>query len=231
MFEFSSAEFWLAVGEITLLDVLLGGDNAVVIALACRHLPASQRLRGVMWGTGAAVALRVVLIVFAMQLLELPYLKLVGGLLLTGIGIKLMLPHADHTHQEVNASDKLWVAVKTIVLADLVMSVDNVMAVAGAAQAAQTSSPNVLVVLGLLISVPIIVWGSQLVLKAMEAFPALVSLGAMLLGWIAGEMISAEPVLQQWLGVWMWPHALAGSLALVVLGLGWWLGHRQLGRT
>lgn len=237
MFEFLSFEFWMAVGEITLLDLLLGGDNAVVIALACRHLPPAQRLKGIVWGTGAAIVLRVVLILFAMELLTLPYIKLAGGALLLWIGVRLMLPHSSDDHSAVDASDKLWVAVRTIVVADVIMSVDNVMAVAAAAQTAHTQHHNVLVVIGLLISVPIIVWGSQLVLRAMASLPMLVTLGAMLLGWIGGEMLAQEGVVHtawqyvvQGLPVALHPiqtHGLSALGASMVLGVGWLLQRRS----
>ena len=136
MLEFLTPEFWIAVGQIILIDILLGGDNAVVIALACRQLPENQRMQGIMWGTVGAIGLRVLLIVFALTLLTIPYLKIVGGLLLVWIGVKLMIPDEEGDHSVVDASDKLWSAVKTVILADLVMSIDNVMAIAGAAQGA-----------------------------------------------------------------------------------------------
>ncbi len=129
------APFWVAVGQIILIDILLGGDNAVVIALACRNLPPKQRAAGILWGTAGAIGLRVVLILFALVLLSVPYLKIVGGALLLWIGVKLLLPH-DDGHGEINASDRLWGAVRTIIVADLVMSPDNVIAIAGAAESA-----------------------------------------------------------------------------------------------
>lgn len=188
----ASPEFWLALGQIIVIDILLGGDNAVVIALACRKLPPAQRTRGILWGTAGAIVLRVVLIVFAMTLLALPLLKFVGALLLLWIGVKLLAPDEDDGHGNVRGSDKLLAAIKTIIVADLVMSVDNVIAIAGAAQNAGEHS-LLLVVLGLLISIPIIVWGSQLVIKLMERFAAIVTLGGMLLGWIAGGMLVTDP--------------------------------------
>ena len=195
MLEFLTPEFWIAVGQIILIDILLGGDNAVVIALACRQLPENQRMQGIMWGTVGAIGLRVLLIVFALTLLTIPYLKIVGGLLLVWIGVKLMIPDEEGDHSVVDASDKLWSAVKTVILADLVMSIDNVMAIAGAAQGAAEHQQVPLVIFGLLVSVPIIVWGSQLVLKIMDSMPIVITLGAMLLGWIAGIMIWSDPVL------------------------------------
>ena len=134
MQEFLTAHFWLAVGQIILIDILLGGDNAVVIALACRGLPAHQRIKGILWGTVGAILLRVALIAFTLTLLQVPFLKLVGGLLLVWIGVKLIAPHDEDAHSDIQASDKLWGAVKTIIVADLIMSLDNVIAITGAAQ-------------------------------------------------------------------------------------------------
>ncbi len=194
----TSPEFWLAVGQIIMIDILLGGDNAVVIALACRKLPPNLRTRGIMWGTAGAIVLRVVLIFFALTLLKLPFLKLVGGALLLWIGIKLLLPEADDDHSNMEASDKLWGAVKTVIIADFVMSLDNVIAIAGAAEGAGGSHQMPLVIFGLLVSIPIIVWGSQLVIKLMDRFPIVITLGAMLLGWIAGTMLVTDPALNAW---------------------------------
>lgn len=191
--------FWLAVGQIVLIDILLGGDNAVVIALACRKLPQAQRLQGILWGTAGAIALRVVLIFFALALLSLPLLKVFGAFLLVWIGVKLLQPEAEDDHAEIASSDKLWSAVKTVIVADLVMSLDNVIAIAGAAQSsghAQHQMP--LVVLGLMISIPIIVGGSQIVIKLMDRLPIIITLGGMLLGWIAGTMAVGDP--------WIIPH-------------------------
>ncbi|MDH0865516.1 TerC family protein [Mitsuaria sp. GD03876] len=194
----TSPEFWLAVGQIILIDILLGGDNAVVIALACRKLPPALRTKGILWGTAGAIVLRVVLIFFALTLLKLPFLKLVGGALLLWIGIKLLLPEADDDHSKMEASDKLWGAVKTVIIADFVMSLDNVIAIAGAAEGAGGSHQMPLVIFGLLVSIPIIVWGSQLVIKLMDKFPIVITLGAMLLGWIAGTMLVTDPALNAW---------------------------------
>jgi YjbE family integral membrane protein len=217
----TSPEFWLAVGQIILIDILLGGDNAVVIALACRKLPPNLRTRGILWGTAGAIVLRVVLIFFALTLLKLPFLKLVGGILLLWIGIKLLLPEADDDHSKMEASDKLWGAVKTVIIADFVMSLDNVIAIAGAAEGAGGAHQMPLVIFGLLVSIPIIVWGSQLVIKLMDKFPIVITLGAMLLGWIAGTMLVTDPALNSW--VPMQAGAKAGTtevLPQVYYGLG-----------
>ena len=196
---FTSPEFWIAVGQIIMIDILLGGDNAVVIALACRKLPAAQRRLGILWGTAGAIGLRVLLIFFALTLLKIPFLKIVGALLLIWIGIKLLMPEDDGGHGDIQASDKLWAAVKTVIVADLVMSVDNVIAIAGAAESAGGDHTMPLVIFGLLVSIPIIVWGSQLVIKLMDRFPVVIVAGGMLLGWIAGTMAVTDPAVLDWM--------------------------------
>jgi YjbE family integral membrane protein len=193
MDQFMNADFWIAVGQIIMIDILLGGDNAVVIALACRKLPPKQRTQGILWGTAGAIGLRVVLIFFALTLLAIPYLKIVGAVLLLWIGVKLLLPDDHEGHGDIQASDKLWAAVKTVIVADLVMSVDNVIAIAGAAESAGGDHKMPLVIFGLLVSIPIIVWGSQLVIKLMDRFPMIITIGGMLLGWIAGAMAVTDP--------------------------------------
>jgi YjbE family integral membrane protein len=223
MLEFLTPAFWVAVGQIILIDILLGGDNAVVIALACRGLPQKQRKLGIIYGTAGAIVLRVILIAFALALLAIPYLKLVGGLLLVWIGVKLLMPQDDHDdHAGIASSDKLWGAVKTVIVADLVMSVDNVLAIAGAAESAgQHQLP--LVIFGLIVSIPIIVAGSQLVLKLMDRFPVIITLGAMLLGWIAGQMMFTDPGVKAHLPDakgWEYAAAATGALLVLVLGKG-----------
>ena len=195
MEQFMTADFLLAVGQIIMIDILLGGDNAVVIALACRKLPPQQRKMGILWGTAGAIVLRVILIFFALTLLQIPYLKIVGAVLLLWIGIKLLQPEHDEAHSNIEASDKLWAAVKTVIVADFVMSLDNVIAIAGAAEGAGGDNEMPLVIFGLLVSIPIIVWGSQLVIKLMDRFPLIITLGGMLLGWIAGTMTVTDPAL------------------------------------
>lgn len=229
MQEFMTAQFWLAVGQIIMIDILLGGDNAVVIALACRKLPPRQRMQGILWGTAGAIALRVVLIFFALALLQIPFLKIVGAVLLLWIGIKLLLPEHEEEHGNVQASDKLWGAVKTVIVADFVMSLDNVIAIAGAAQGAHAAHQMALVIFGLLVSIPIIVWGSQMVIKLMDRFPVIITLGGMLLGWIAGHMAVTDPLLQPWAdaqGPWL-VYAASAIGALLVLVAGKWLAGRQ----
>jgi YjbE family integral membrane protein len=192
--QFLTPAFLLAVGQIIMIDILLGGDNAVVIALACRKLPDSQRTKGIIWGTLGAIVLRVILIFFALTLLQIPFLKLVGAALLIWIGIKLLVPEEDG-HLNVDGGDRLWSAVKTVIVADLVMSIDNVIAIAGAAENVGGEHKMSLVIFGLLVSIPIIVAGSRLVLRLMDRFPVVITLGGMLLGWIAGTMAVSDPAI------------------------------------
>ena len=221
MEEFLTAHFWVAVGQIIMIDVLLGGDNAVVIALACRQLPAHLRVKGILWGTAGAIVLRVILIAFALTLLQVPFLKLVGAALLVWIGVKLLAPDDEDGHAGIKGSDKLWAAVKTVIVADLVMSIDNVIAIAGAANAAGGQHQLPLVIFGLLVSIPIIIWGSQLVLKLMDRFPAIITVGGMLLGWIAGTMAHTDPSVRDWIPqtpVWSYSLGALGAVLVWVMG-------------
>ncbi|MEZ5533537.1 MAG: TerC family protein [Steroidobacteraceae bacterium] len=216
--EITTPEFWIAVGQIIVIDILLGGDNAVVIALASRRLPQAQRRQAIFWGVFGAVALRVVMIFFALKLLQIPYLKLGGGLLLLSIGIKLLLPQHDGEGHDIKASTHLLGAVRTIVLADAVMSLDNVIAIAAAAK-----DHLGLVIFGLLVSVPIIVWGSKFVLKLMDRFPIVIVGGAALLGWIAGDMIAHDVAIHDKVvallpGPLAWAAPVAGALLVVIIG-------------
>ncbi len=234
--EFLAELNWLAVGQIILIDILLGGDNAIVIALACRNLPANLRLRGILWGTFGAIAIRIVLIAFAVTLLQMPFIKLVGGVLLFWIGTKLL--SEDDGHGEINGSDKLLSAIKTIVVADLVMSLDNVIAIASAAEQAAGEHQLLLVVFGILVSIPIIVWGSTLVLKLMEKAPLIITLGAALLGYLAGGMIISDVAIKGWVQTYL-PHhefvvpglqlhlslpGVVGAIGVVIVGS--WLARR-----
>lgn len=221
MEEFLTAHFWIAVGQIIMIDILLGGDNAVVIALACRQLPPHQRTKGILWGTAGAIVLRVILIAFALTLLQVPFLKLVGAVLLLWIGVKLLVPE-EEGHSNIQGSDKLWAAVKTVIIADLVMSVDNVIAIAGAATGAAAQHQLPLVIFGLLVSIPIIIGGSQMVLKLMDRFPAIITIGGMLLGWIAGTMAHSDPAVRDWLpqtSAWNYGLGVAGALGVLLVGM------------
>lgn len=220
MLEFINALHWGAIFQIILIDILLGGDNAVVIALACRNLEHKQRVRGIIWGTAGAIILRVVLIAFALTLLNLPFLKLVGGALLIWIGVKLLVPETEG-HGNVGSSTTLWNAVKTIIIADFVMSLDNVIAIAAAANNTHADHQMYYVIFGLIVSVPIIVWGSTLVLKLIDRFPIVVTLGAALLGWIAGGMLINDSIVVSQLaaitnGAWIEPAQQASAYDSVI---------------
>ena len=192
--DFTSAAFWAALGSIIWVNVLLSGDNAVVIALAARSLPAHQRTKAIVAGSVAAIALRVMLTVFAVSLLQLPYLKIVGALALLWIGVQLLVPD-DEDEGGTHTITRPWAAVRTILIADLVMSVDNVLGVAAAADGGPPESRVLLLVLGLGMSIPLIVFGSQLLLGMMERLPVIVSFGAALLGFVAGEMLVSDRAL------------------------------------
>ncbi|CAG4883940.1 Integral membrane protein, YjbE family [Georgfuchsia toluolica] len=222
--DFSSAHFWVAVAQIVMIDVVLSGDNAVVIALACRKLPTEQRHKGILWGVAGAVTLRIILTAFAALLLSLPYIKFGGGLLLLWIGVKLLLPEDGHGEGGIDAADNLWGAVKTIIVADFVMSIDNVIAVAGAAHGSLG-----LLIFGLAVSIPLIIWSSQFVLKLMDRFPVIVTGGAALLGWVAGSMIATDVVLKQWLEAHL-PYAdklFATAGAVLVVAMGYAIARRM----
>jgi YjbE family integral membrane protein len=210
---------WSALAQIIVIDLLLGGDNAVVIAMACRRLPRELQTKAIYGGMLGAIVLRIVLLFCAVHLLALPFLKLLGGLLLVWIGIKLVA-HQDEDDAPIDGGTRLWTAIRTIVVADVVMSLDNVLAVAAAGDG------NVyLVAAGVLISIPVIVLGSRLVLAALERFAWLVTAGGALIGWIAGGMAIGDPVLQGYLPHVSWLHWVASAAtAAPVLLSGLWLG-------
>ena len=224
--DLTSTVFWVAVGQIILIDIVLSGDNAVVIALACRNLSPEQRRKGIFWGVAGAIGLRVVLTAFAAVVMNLPWLKAVGAILLLWIAVKLMLPEEDEGH-DIEASSNLWGAVKTIIVADFVMSLDNVIAVAGAAHGSLA-----LLLFGLAFSIPLIVWSSQLILRWMERWPWIVLLGAGLLGYVAGQMIFSDPGVTGLLpALPAWSAKAAGVIgALLVVVVGRWLEQRILAR-
>jgi len=215
-----NAVFITAVLQIIAIDILLGGDNAIVIALACRRLPPEQRRLGIFWGVFGAVALRLILIFFALQLLNLPGLKIVGGLLLLWIGIKLIQPDSDqHNEATVAGSTRLIGAIKTIIVADAVMSLDNVIAVSAAAR-----DNLVVAVIGVMISVPIVIWGSRFVLWLLDRFPIVILLGGALLGWIGGGMLIGDAALQSFTADWpkysKYLAAIIGALLVLAVGKG-----------
>jgi YjbE family integral membrane protein len=223
--DLTSSLFWIAVLQIIAIDIMLGGDNAVVIALACRKLPPEQRKKGIFWGVVGAIGLRVVMVFFALQLLAVPYLKMAGGALLLWIGVKLLLPEQGEGHDSIDGGTTLMAAIKTIVVADAVMSLDNVIAVAGASHGSM-----VLVAFGILVSIPIVVWGSKLVLALMDRFPVVITFGAALLGWIAGGMMLTDQAMPATVAKQL-PYAglvFSGVGATLVVAVGKWLGRRQV---
>ena len=180
-----------AVLQIVAIDIILGGDNAIVIALACRNLPKHQQRAGILWGTAGAIVLRVILVFFATSLMEIPGLRLIGGILLIWIGIKLLTEVETHDLEgKINQSSNLLTAIRTIIIADFVMSLDNALAITAAAK-----GDIGLVVFGLLLSVPIIIWGSALILRLMERFPVIITAGAGLLGWLGGSLMISDKLL------------------------------------
>jgi len=192
MDELMTQAFWIGLAKIIGVNVVLSGDNAVVIALAARALPAKQQKQAISWGAGAAVVMRIILTIFAVALLTLPWLKLIGAALLLWIGVKLLVP--EEGGEGVDASDNLVSAIKTILIADLVMSLDNVIAVAAAA-----GGSYVLLILGLAISIPLVIFGATLLIKLMERWPIIITIGAALIGWVAGEMVVTDPALDGWM--------------------------------
>lgn len=221
--EFLAMLDWSVILQIILIDVLLGGDNAVVIALACRNLHPNQRKAGILWGTAGAIILRIVLTAFAVTLLQIPYLKLVGALLLLWIGFKLLAESGGDDDHDLEAPDKLFAAVKTIIIADLVMSLDNVLAIAGAAgQVDDQAHQFGYIVFGLIVSVPLIIGGSRIVLYLIDRFPIIVTAGAGLLGWIAGGMLMTDPGIIKHFGEGIEDYGLiagiVGALGVMVVG-------------
>lgn len=214
---------WIRLAEIIGVNILLSGDNAVVIALAARSLPPPMRRMAIVLGSVGAIVMRVALTVVASEMLQLQWLRLVGGLLLLWIGVKLLIPEGEDAHAQ-NASKGVWSAVRTILLADLVMSLDNVL---GVAAAAHGSKP--LLIAGLAISIPLIVFGSAIILKVMDRFPMVIILGAGLIGWVAGEMLVSDAVIAQYIPE---AHRHASELicaaiaAVLVIAIGSWLGRR-----
>jgi YjbE family integral membrane protein len=225
--------FWVGLAKIIGVNVVLSGDNAVVIALAARSLPPKQQKQAIFWGAGAAIVLRIILTIFAVALLTLPWLKLVGAALLLWIGVKLLIP--EEGGEDMDASDSLIAAIKTILIADLVMSLDNVIAVAAAA-----GGSYVLLILGLAISIPLVIFGATLLIRLMERWPIIITIGAALIGWVAGEMAITDPAIGDWVKA-TFAHAndrpvvaglslelLCGVIgALLVWAVGTWFARRK----
>src|SRR3954469_3300689 len=218
----TDATFWVALLQIIGVNIVLSGDNAVVIALAARSLPAKQQKMAIFWGAGAAVVLRIILTIVAVEMLKLPYLKLIGAVLLLWIAVKLLVPE-DEGGDGIESSSNLITAIKTILIADLVISLDNVIGVAAAAKGSM-----LLLVLGLLISIPLVIFGATVLMRLMERFPIIITLGAAILGWVAGEMAATDPAVAQWVNdnaaYLHWVAPAAG--AVIVVAIGKWLAAR-----
>jgi YjbE family integral membrane protein len=228
------ADMAIAILRIIGINIILSGDNAIVIALACRSLPPRQRVIGIILGAGAAVVLRIIFTIVVQHLLDVPWLKLVGGLVLLWIAVKLL--HGDEASEDsVRSGANLWDAVKIVAIADIVMSLDNVLAIAAAA-----GGHTGLIIMGLIISIPLVVFGATLLTWLLDRMPILVWAGAALLGWVAGELIATEPVLAPYM------QSLAGSLgvtlkvvtrsievfgAILVVAVGWFITRASARRT
>ena len=211
----NNTDFWIGLMKIIWINIILSGDNAVVIALAARSLPPHQQKNAILFGSGAAVVLRIILTVVAVQLLALSYLQIIGGLLLLWIGVQLLSENDEEEEGEVKQAS-LMSAIRTILIADIVMSLDNVIAVAAAAKGS-----NTLLILGLAISIPLVIFGSTLMIKLMERFPIIVTLGAGLIGWVGGETIVSDVALKDLATTYPWLHyaaAAAGAVFVVMLG-------------
>ena len=229
----TSSAFWFALGSIILTNIVLSGDNAVVIALAARNLPKHQQKQAIFWGSAGAIVLRVVLTVLAVKLLALPYLKTIGALLLLYIGVKLLTEAENEASGDHRQRVGLWPAIQTILVADFVMSLDNVVAVAAAAEKGPPGTTFLLLVLGLGLSVPLIVFGSTLLVGVMARFPVIITLGAALLGYLAGDMLVTDPIDAAWFErVVPYADIVIGCVgALLVVSVGWWLSRRTWRRA
>ncbi len=219
MMDMGLEAFTIALLQIVAIDIILGGDNAIIIALACRNLPETQKRAGILWGTAGAIILRVILVFFATTLMTTPGLRLVGGLLLLWIGVKLMLEETSESLDgKIAENSTLLGAVKTIIIADFVMSLDNALAITAAAKGSM-----ILVIFGLILSVPIIIGGSALILRMMERFPVIITFGAGLLGWLGGDMIAHDSLTVSHAPevITTMPQIAAGIGALSVVGIGY----------
>lgn len=217
-------EFLVALASIMMVNIVLSGDNAVVIALASRSLPPKQQKQAILWGSGGAIVLRVILTIVAVVLLQIPYVQFFGGLLLIWIAAKLLME--DDGDENIEATTSFTGAVKTIIIADLVMSLDNTLAIAAVAK-----GDYVLLGIGLALSIPLIVFGSQIIIKIMDKFPIVVYLGAALIAWTAGEMMMADekigPVIHAAIPEWLLPAAV--TVGVVAIGLWWKSKHKEKG--
>lgn len=219
--------FWMTLTQIMMVNIVLSGDNAVVIAMAARSLPPAQQKIAILWGSGCAVVLRVLLTLVAVTLLNIAFLKCIGGLLLVWIAYQLLAEHDEPAETGRHTRGNLISAVKTILIADVVMSLDNTLAIAAVAKGDYT-----LLGLGLALSIPLVVFGSTIIMKLMESYPVIIYVGAGLIAYTAGEMIDSDPAVQPYLPQVLheMPYLLAITLTVAVVGFGWWQNQR-LGRT
>lgn len=227
---FSDATFWAALLSIIVANILLSGDNAVVIALASRNLPPDQQKKAIFFGSAAAIVLRVILTITAVALLSLPYLKIVGAILLVYIGVQLLADSGGD--EDMKAETGIWAAIRTILIADLVMSLDNVLAVAAAAQKGPEETRLLLLILGLGMSIPLIIFGSTMLLKVMERFPIIITLGAGLLGLLAGGMLVEDPAIKDSIQAALGDAKLAFEIigVVIVILLGTYMKKKNAGK-
>ncbi len=205
-------EFWTALFSIILIDLVLAGDNAIVIGLAARNVPKADQKKVILWGTVGAIVVRVIMTVLVVQLLNIPGLRLAGGLALIWIAYKLLVEEKKH---DINAGTRIWAAIRTIIIADTMMGLDNVLAVAGAAHGDMT-----MVIIGLAISVPIMVWGSTMILKLTERFPIVITIGSAVLAWTAAKMLVEEPLIHDWFELGVVKYLFEALVIIAVVGLG-----------
>ncbi len=223
--EFDSPAFWLAILQIIWINILLSGDNAVVIAMACRSLSDNARKWGMILGAGVAVLLRIAFTGIVTTLMSTPYLKVAGALALLYIAVDLVRPHKDEDESSITSHESLWRAMITIAIADVVMSLDNVIAIAAVAKGSWT-----LLIIGLAISIPMIIAGSALIMMVLDRVPVLVWAGAALLGWIAGELVMSDAAVVERLGAataHTYEMAAAGAGAIIVLAIGYLITRRR----
>ena len=218
-----TVEFWMKLMEIMMVNIVLSGDNAVVIAMAAHSLPEHQQKTAILWGSGGAVVLRVILTVVAVKLLQIPFLQCIGGLLLVWIAYQLLVEKDEKEGTKHHAYGNLLNAIKTILIADVVMSLDNTLAIAGVAK-----GDLILLGLGLALSIPLVVFGSTIIMKMMDRFPVIVYLGSGLIAYTAGEMIDADPAILPYLPqVFHGTSYLAIGLTVAVVACGWWYNTRK----
>lgn len=217
--DFMSLDFWSILLSIILIDLVLAGDNAIVIGLAARNVPKEDQRKVILWGTVGAILVRVIMTVLVVQLLAIPGLRLAGGLALLWIAYKLIVDDKGH---DIKAGNKVSAAIRTIIIADTMMGLDNVLAVAGAAH-----GDNLMVIIGLAISVPIMVWGSTVILKLTERFPIVITLGAAVLAWTAAKMLVDEPLISAWFNHGVVKYGFELIMIALVVGLGTWVKKRQ----